>query len=181
MQSCILLSSIKNYNIILLFSMAALIFIIFLISNSWDYSFSLSTCHSSLLAIFMLQKIFSEGKKILKKGLPLWHQVFWTPLLSCSSYCTWNLGNGWPQKSTAAACPSVAGCQRWKIHNTFSRVPLHCLETGASSRLGNYSPQFSIMFKRLLHNAAGKTAVIIQHSLNNLNTKISYNIKNTKD
>lgn len=71
MLSCLLLSSIKNDNIILLFSMPAFIFIIFLISNSQDYSFSFSTCHSSLLAVFMFQKIFSEGKKIFEKQLPL--------------------------------------------------------------------------------------------------------------
>lgn len=44
------------------------IFYYFLISNSWDYSSSLSTCHSSLLAVIILHRIFYEGKKSLKRS-----------------------------------------------------------------------------------------------------------------
>lgn len=62
----------------------------------------------------------------------------------------------------------------WKTLNTLSRVPLHCVETGANARLRYYSPQFYIVLKRLQHDADGKILiVIIQHSLNNLNTKLS--------
>lgn len=107
-----------------------------------------------------------------------------------SSHTTNGLwGNELGQTSITAACSSVAGCKRWatgftqKILKILSRVPLHCFETGASARLENDSPQFYIVFKENLHDAAEKKnpTVIIQHNCNNLITQISYNVKNIKD
>jgi len=68
-----------------------------------------------------------------------------------------------------------------KYTSTLSRVVLHCHEKGASARLEHDSQVYTV-FIRHLHNAASKTpTVFIQYSLNNLNSKISYNIKNIKD
>lgn len=157
--------------------MPSLIFTIFyhfLLSNSGDYSTCLSTCHSSLLAIITLHKIFSKGKKKIfeKRTSPV------TPGFLASfallsfilKIDSWEMDDTEIHRCCLFFCESWAIKFSWKIYMTLS-----------SARLRNYSPQIYITFESLLHNATGKTPiVIIQYSLNRLNTKIKYNIKNTK-
>ena len=160
----------------------------FLISNSRDYSLPFPPVILPSWLLSCSIKFSLRAGKYLKKDFPC-DIMFFRGLCFPLSYTANGLhGNGWLRKCIAAACPSVGGCKRWatrfigKIHNTLSRVPLHCLEPGANARLRNDLPQFDIVFKRLLHDAAGKTPiVIIQYSLNNLNIKIHYNVTNIKD
>lgn len=135
----------------------------------------------------MLHKLSSEGKKRLEKRTSPVPPGFLDASAFLSLLLKMDLGKWMTQESTAAACSSGAGCKTWatrlswKTHRALSRVPSQGLKTGASVRLGNYSPQIYSLLKRLLRNAAGKTpTVTFQYSLSNVNTKICYNVKNTE-
>lgn len=126
----------------------------------------------------MLHKIFSEGKKKIfeKRTSPV------TPGFLASFVLlsfTLKIDSGEIDDTEIHHC-CLFFCKRWAIKFSWKIYKTH-----SSDRLRNYYPEIYIMFESLLHNAAGekrkqKTTVIIQYSLNRLNTKINYNIKNTK-